>query len=171
MTKKITFIILALSLFVTSSVFAQFDIISFTLGMPVDLVTSGVTEPVTWQATIENTSDLWNAENITYDFTFVDPIAGLGTVTFASGLPTFLMHNQTWTGSFASFDFYDWVPLFSTQTIEFSISGNVQTKGKPFDTKYQTGSATVIPEPSSLLLLGAGFLGMVGLGIARKRKK
>jgi hypothetical protein len=171
MIKKITFMIIALCLFITNSVFAQFDIISFTLGMPIDLLTGTTNAPVTWQATIVNTSDLWNASDMTYGFEFLDPIPGIGSVTFDPGLPTFLMHGDTWTGSFASFDFDDWVPISSSQRIEFSISGNVQTKGKPFDTKYQIGSATYVPEPSSFLLLGAGLLGLVGFRVVRKRKK
>jgi len=163
-------IVLCLSL--TSSVFAQFDIISFTLGMPIDLVTGDPTVPVTWQATIENTSDLWNAENITYGYEFLDPLPpGLGTVVLNPALPIFLMHGQKETVTFASFDFNDWVPFGSTQQIQFSIAGNVQTKGKPFDTKYQIGTATLVPEPSSLLLLGAGLLGLVGVRVVKKRKK
>jgi len=171
MTKKIAFIIFMLSLTITGSVFGQFDIIGFKLGPPVDLETIDPTVPVTWQATIVNTSDLWNATAITFGFEFLDPIPGLGTVMFASGLPTFLMHGQSWQGNFASFDFYDWVPFASSQKIEFSISGNVQTKGKPFDSKYQIGSATYVPEPSSFLLLGAGLFGLVGVRVVRKRKK
>jgi len=133
------------------------------------LVTAG--DPITWRATIVNTSDLWNASNITYGFEFLDPTAGLGTVTFDPMLPTFLMHGDIYQGNFASFEFFDNVLFGSTQIIEFSVSGNVETKGKPFDTKLQIGTATVVPEPSSLLLLGAGLFGLVGIGIARKRKK
>jgi hypothetical protein len=145
------------------------DFVTFTL-TPNYLATMDPTVPVTWQATIENTSSNWFAINIGVGFNFIYPDPGIGTVTFASGLPTALGPGQVWQGNFASFDFFDWVTPYAEQYIQFSVFGNSTCPKGQFETQYQIGTAALVPEPSSLMLLFSGLVGLAGYRVAKRKK-
>jgi len=146
------------------------DIITFAL-TPTYLATMDPTVPLTWQATIQNTSYHWFATNIGVGFNFINPDPGIGTVTFASGLPIVLGPQQVWQGDFASFDFFDWVTPYAEQYIRFSVYGNSTCPKGEFETQYQIVSAAVVPEPSSLLLLFSGLVGLAGYRVVKRKKE
>jgi len=146
------------------------DFVTFTL-TPSYLATMDPTVPVTWQAAIENTSSTWFATNIGVGFNFIYPDPGIGTVTFASGLPTVLGPGQVWQGNFASFDFFDWVAMGASQIIRFSVYGNTTCPKGQFETQYQIGTAAFVPEPSSLILLFSGLVALAGYRVAKRKKE
>jgi hypothetical protein len=174
MKNKLLFIVtivLMLGVLNVSSAFCGVcDIITFAL-TPTYLETMFPTEPVTWQATIQNTSYNWFATDMDYGFEFLDPDPAIGTLMFESGLPTVLGPQQVWHGDFATFDFFDTVPLGARQEIRFSVFGNSTCPKGQFETQYQIGTAAVVPEPSSLILLFSGLLGLAGYRVVKRKKE
>ena len=177
---KRTLIVVIMTLFmgvlnIGSALCGICDIISFTL-TPTHLQTVDPTVPVTWQATIHNMSTQWFAyfvdsqSNPTYGFNWLYPDPGVGTVTFAATIPLALGPGDTYQGNFATFDFDDMVAMGTKQTIQFYIAGGSSCPKGQFETKYQIGTATLVPEPSSLLLLFGGLLGLAGYRVIKRRK-
>jgi hypothetical protein len=93
----------------------------------------------------------------------------LGSATASGGFYAFAPSLTLLSGT--EYFFYENAPLgsilgnnlFSGNSYFFSLDNSIYANGAPNSINFTvTGTATVTPEPSSLLLLGSGMLGLVG---------
>lgn len=157
---------LILGVSITSSALAGItDIFMFTLTTP-DLSTLDPLTTFTWEATISSANDLYGVFNFNYQYTFLNGQHGTVNILAPTSL-TLAAKPDSWTGPFAEFAFD---PGQSFQQLQFSVTGQLMGGCWNVETRTQNASATVVPEPSSMLLSLVGFAGLFGYGIKRRKR-
>jgi hypothetical protein len=168
MTKKLALIIVVLlmSISLASSAFSGIcDPLIFTITTDY-LETTNQSIPVTFYAEITNPNlTTYSMVNVTSGWT---PPVDLGILTLLS-IPKVLKPDISWTGPFAEFQFNTGLTAVQIQQIQFWVEAESFPAGCPLQKTYDIGTAALVPEPSSILLLMTSLLGLVGFKLIRRR--
>ncbi len=144
---------------------------SFTIIAP-DLQTADPSVPLTYIFTATNPSATSSVSLIGAAFGTVPPTVGTFALSAFTGGLSFgtpfilLLPGASITADFGTFTFTDpFAPVGTVQGLVFSMVGFAA----PFtvETNFASASATVVPEPATLILMSLGLAGLA----ARFRKK
>ena len=143
---------------------------SFTIIAP-DLQSADPSLPLTYTFTATNPSATSSVSLIGVSFANIPPTLGAFALSaFTGGLsfgtPFILLPGASITASYGTFTFTDpFAPVGTVQGLVFSMVGFAA----PFtvETNFASASATVVPEPATLILMSLGLAGLA----ARFRKK
>jgi adhesin HecA-like repeat protein len=167
----------------TVSVVPKPPAVSTGSSFPVDVNISGVTDLYDFQFDLSFNPAVLQATNVvegaflsTGGFTFflpgtIDNTAG--TITFNADTLLTAISGVSGSGTLLEFDF----TALASGTSDLTILNNANlilqdSTGAPISSTLNRGSVTVlgttaVPEPSSLLMLGAGLLGLAGLTLKK----
>jgi hypothetical protein len=89
-----------------------------------------------------------------------NPAAFISGVTFSTDIPDFTMADLSFTGHELRVDLHNISPI-GNSTVDMYLDVNLQF----------SGTDVAVPEPSTMLLLGSGLIGLVGYGRKKLFKK